>query len=59
MKLHLVDSTYELFRAYFALPPTMTAPDGRGVHAVYGFADTLVRLLAQVRLSAHTEGLEA
>ena len=32
MKIHLVDGTFELFRAYFALP-SITAPDGREVAA--------------------------
>ena len=44
MKVHLVDGTYELFRAYFALPP-ITAPDGRPVGAVRGLVQTLLVLL--------------
>ncbi len=44
MKIHLVDGTYELFRAYYALPP-LTAPDGRPVGAVRGLIQTLLVLL--------------
>ena len=46
MKLHLVDATYELFRAYFGAPPA-TAPDGRPVGAVRGFVQTMLALLSQ------------
>ncbi|MFQ6026948.1 MAG: 5'-3' exonuclease H3TH domain-containing protein [Dehalococcoidia bacterium] len=46
MKLHLVDGTYELFRAYFALP-SIAAPDGREVGAVRGLIQTLLTLLRQ------------
>ena len=44
MKIHLVDGTYELFRAYFAMPP-IQAPDGRPVGAVRGIVQTLLYLL--------------
>ena len=46
MKIHLVDGTYELFRAYFALP-AISAPDGREVGAVRGFIQTMLTLLRQ------------
>ena len=46
MKLHLVDGTYELFRAYYALP-SMSAPDGRKVGAVRGLVQSLLALLRQ------------
>lgn len=46
MKVHLVDGTYELFRAYFAVPP-LTSPDGRPVGAVRGLIQTLLLLLRQ------------
>lgn len=46
MKVHLVDGTYELFRAYFALP-SISAPDGREVGAVRGLIQTLLTLLRQ------------
>jgi 5'-3' exonuclease len=46
VKIHLVDGTYELFRAYYALP-SMTAPDGREVGAVRGLVQTLLMMLRQ------------
>ena len=46
MKIHLVDGTYELFRAHFAMPPAK-APDGREVGAVRGLIRTLLVLLRQ------------
>lgn len=44
MKLHLVDGTYELFRAHFGAPPRQ-APDGREVGAARGVVETLLALL--------------
>lgn len=44
MKIHLVDGTYELFRSYFATPPSITY-DGRQVGAVRGLINTLLSLL--------------
>ena len=46
MKVHLVDGTYELFRAHFAMPP-LSAPDGRPVGAVRGLIQTFLALLRQ------------
>ena len=46
MNIHLIDGTYELFRAHFALP-SLQAPDGREVAAVRGLAQTLLLLLRQ------------
>ena len=46
MKLHLVDGTYELFRAHFGVPAQF-APDGRPVAAVRGLIQTLLALLRQ------------
>ena len=50
MKLYLVDGTYELFRAYFALP-SIAAPDGREVGAVRGFIQTMLTLLRQPQVT--------
>jgi 5'-3' exonuclease len=44
MFVHLLDGTYELFRAYFGFP-SRTAPDGREVGAVYGLLNTTLSLL--------------
>lgn len=46
MNIHLVDGTYELFRAHFAQPPA-TAPDGRPVSAVRGLIQTMLVLLRE------------
>lgn len=46
MKLHLVDGTYELFRAHFGAPP-FESPDGRPIGAVRGLIQTLLALLRQ------------
>ncbi|MHC4137218.1 MAG: 5'-3' exonuclease [Planctomycetota bacterium] len=44
--VHLVDASPYIFRAYFALPESITDPDGRPVNAVYGFKEFLLRLTA-------------
>ena len=46
MKVHLVDGTYELFRAYFGAPPA-NAPDGRPVGAVLGLVRSFQSLLQE------------
>ena len=46
MKLHLVDGTYELFRAYYGVPSILSS-DGREVGAVRGLIQTLLMLLRQ------------
>jgi 5'-3' exonuclease len=46
MKLHLVDATFELFRAYYSRPPRW-APDGRPVNAVQGLVDSMLSLLRE------------
>src|SRR5688500_19399799 len=46
MKLHLVDATFELFRAFCSRPPRR-APDGRPVDAVQGIVDSMLSLLRE------------
>jgi 5'-3' exonuclease len=46
VNLHLVDGTYELFRAYFGAPHA-SGPDGREVGAVRGLVRSLVALLRE------------
>jgi 5'-3' exonuclease len=46
MKLHLVDATFELFRAFYSRPPRL-APDGRPVNAVQGLVDSMLSLLRE------------
>jgi len=45
MKIHLVDGTYELFRAHFGAPPKK-APDGREVGATLGFVRSMMLLIS-------------
>jgi 5'-3' exonuclease len=45
MKIHLVDGTYELFRAHFGAPPKK-APDGREIGATLGLLRSLLLLLS-------------
>ena len=46
MEVYLVDGTYELFRAYFAMPP-LQSPAGQPVGAVHGLIQTLLRLIRE------------
>src|ERR1700752_234652 len=46
MKLHLVDATFELFRAFYSRP-ARRAPDGRPVNAVQGVIDSMLSLLRE------------
>jgi 5'-3' exonuclease len=45
MQVHLIDGTYELFRAFFAVPSSQ-APNGQEVAATRAMARSLLRLLA-------------
>ena len=59
MNLHLLDATYELFRAYFGYPRRLD-PDGREVGAVYGVLDSTIRLLREdgvTHLAAATDAV--
>jgi 5'-3' exonuclease len=47
MELHLVDATYELFRAYYSPRPAVKTRDGRDVGAVVGLVYTLLTLLRE------------
>jgi 5'-3' exonuclease len=46
MQIHLVDATFELFRAFYSRPPRR-APDGRPVNAVQGLVDSMLSLLRE------------
>lgn len=46
-KVCLIDGSGYIFRAFYALP-TMTAPDGTPVNAVYGFMTMFMRLLKAI-----------
>ena len=45
MRLHLVDGTYELFRAHYSPGPSRTAPDGSDVKAAVGTVRQVAALL--------------
>lgn len=44
-RLHLIDGTYELFRAHFSKRPDHRAPDGRDLKATLGLASSMLWLL--------------
>lgn len=46
MRLHLLDATYELFRAFYGFP-NRNAPGGREVGAIYGIIETTLALLRE------------
>jgi 5'-3' exonuclease len=47
MRLHLIDGTYELFRAHFAPRPGHSDPKGRDVKATIGVVGSLLALLRE------------
>jgi 5'-3' exonuclease len=47
VRLHLVDGTFELYRAHFAPRPGHTTPDGRDVKATVGVVAGLIGLLEE------------
>jgi DNA polymerase-1 len=46
--LYLIDGSGFIFRAFFALPDTMTRSDGTHVNAVYGFCNMMNKLLGEM-----------
>ncbi len=44
-RLHLIDGTYELFRAHFAPGPSRTSPEGQDIKATAGLMGSLLMLL--------------
>lgn len=57
--LALLDSASLYFRSFYALPESMTAPDGTPVNAVRGFTDTVARILTDRRPSRLVACLDA
>lgn len=51
MRIHLVDSSPYIFRAYFSIPPSVKAPDGIPANAIYGFGGFLLKLLEDEAVS--------
>src|SRR5271154_5634149 len=46
MRLHVVDGTYELFRAHFSKRPDHVAPDGTPAKATVGLVYSMLQLLS-------------
>ncbi len=49
--IHLVDASPYIFRAYFSIPTKMVGRSGLPVNAAYGFAQFLLRLINQERVT--------
>lgn len=47
MRLHLLDGTYELFRAHYGRKDTVTAPDGHDIRATLGILESTLALLRE------------
>lgn len=47
MRLHLLDGTYELFRAHFGRKDTVIAPDGHDIRATLGILESTLSLLRE------------
>jgi 5'-3' exonuclease len=45
VRLHLVDGTYELFRAHYSPRPAHRAPSGQDAKATVGVVESLLALL--------------
>src|SRR5438093_2307480 len=45
----LLDTSSMMFRAFFSMPGTVTAPDGRQVNALHGYLDMTASLMASRR----------
>jgi DNA polymerase-1 len=50
-RIHLVDGSGYIFRAYHALPP-MSRPDGTPTNAVFGFTNMILKLVAETETDA-------
>lgn len=45
--LYLIDASPYIFRAYHALPSSITSPRGKPTHAVHGYTEFLIQVLKQ------------
>jgi DNA polymerase-1 len=48
-KIVLIDGNALVHRAFHALPPTLTSPQGTPTNAVYGFAAVLIKMLKELK----------
>ncbi|HEX6300149.1 MAG TPA: 5'-3' exonuclease H3TH domain-containing protein [Acidimicrobiia bacterium] len=51
MRLHLLDGTYELFRAHYGRRDTVIAPDGHDIRATLGILESTLALLREPRVT--------
>ena len=51
LRIHLVDASPYIFRAFFSIPSKVKAPDGSPANAVYGFGGFLLKLLDDEKVS--------
>jgi 5'-3' exonuclease len=58
MTLMLIDSANLYFRAFYALPESITTPDGRPVNAVRGYLDMTAALIERRRPTRHVACLD-
>jgi 5'-3' exonuclease len=56
--LMLVDAANLYFRAFYALPESITAPDGRPVNAIRGYLDMTAALIGKRRPTRHVACLD-
>ena len=54
MRLHLIDGTYELFRAHFSKRPDHATPDGQKGKATLGLVSSLLQLVADPKERSRT-----
>lgn len=47
--LYLIDTSIYIFRAWFALPDSITGPDGEPVNAIRGYTDFLLKFLEEAK----------
>lgn len=57
--LMLIDAANLYFRAFYSVPDTITAPDGRPVNAIRGYLDMTAMLITQRRPTRHVACLDA
>jgi 5'-3' exonuclease len=57
MRLHLIDGTYELFRAHFSKRPEHRGPDGRDLKATVGVVWSMLALLGEAEERATHVGV--
>jgi 5'-3' exonuclease len=57
--LMLIDAANLYFRAFYSVPDSVTAPDGRPINAIRGYLDMTAMLITQRRPTRHVACLDA